>query len=132
MEEATPDHDAIIRLESKIEHLSIAIEAHNIASVERDTRIEEQVRRINGTVAKHTQELHDLTRRPELPNWLTADVVTRGVGEHQAVVREWPDMKMQVEHMWDTYRFGRWALGVLVIMQPLEIVVIAAIVHAWG
>lgn len=53
------DHDAIIELKGQVAALNVSIEAHNVASVERDTRIEVAVVKIeekvgiqNGRVAK--------------------------------------------------------------------------------
>lgn len=52
---------AMTRMEGQITAMGVAIEAHNIASVERDTRIEEQVKATNGTVGKHTDQIGDFT-----------------------------------------------------------------------
>ena len=52
------DHDSLIRLEGQILALTQTVEAHNIASVERDTRIEAGVKTINGKVAEHEGKLN--------------------------------------------------------------------------
>jgi uncharacterized membrane protein YqiK len=123
------DHDTLILLAGTVRQLTTVIEAHNIASVERDTRIEQKVDRINGQVGKHELAIHDIERRPELPEWLTARVVTEGVAQHQNIVRDWPEFTERVEKMWEVFRFGRFFLAALIFVQPLEI---AVIVHFWG
>lgn len=65
------DHDSLIRLESKVEALISTVEAHNIASVERDTRIEEQVKKINGGFRQHDEKLSVLWNDRSVWNWLT-------------------------------------------------------------
>lgn len=67
--------EAIVRLEGKLEAVTQQISAHNIASVERDTRIEQQVLKINGKVAEHETKLSTLWTDRTLWNWVTRAVL---------------------------------------------------------
>lgn len=88
------DHDALIELGSTVRNLSLTIEAHNIASVERDTRIETKLERVAADVERHSLDLFSLNSRPIMP------VETE---EARALV---------IEHreMWSAYRLGRWVV----------------------
>jgi uncharacterized protein YPO0396 len=101
MEQA--DHDALIRLEAKFEAFIVTSSANNIASVERDTRIETAVKAINGTVRKHDA-------------WIsTADSDAIGISAQRE----------QHEEMWSAYKIGRWVgitVGTAAIVQSAGIV----------
>ena len=61
---------AITRLEGKLEAMTVQMSANNIASVERDTRIEERVKGINGSVARHEERLAILWTDRSIWNWV--------------------------------------------------------------
>lgn len=61
---------AITRLEGQIAALNVSIEAHNIASVERDTRIEEQTKATNGKVTQHQSNIDVLMTDRTIWNWI--------------------------------------------------------------
>ena len=67
--------ESIIRLEGKLEALTVQMSAHNIASVERDTRIEQEVKKINGKVAEHEAHVSTLWADRTIWNWVTRGVL---------------------------------------------------------
>lgn len=64
------DHDALIRLEGQFGALNQTIAANNIAAVERDTRIEGELKRVNGSIAKHEERLTILWNDRSIWNWV--------------------------------------------------------------
>lgn len=89
------DHDSIIQLTSAVQQLTATLAANNIASVERDTRIETAVKGINGTVRRHDREI------------LEHQAVPHGGVSHV----ELSTAMSQVAEMWVVWRFGRWLMA---------------------
>ncbi len=125
------DHDALIRLESQVGTLAQQMQQNATEQTRTIARVEEKVDKINGSVGRHDQALRDMTMRPELPAWLTAEVVAQGVSEHRQMHADWqaqkterPALAAKINELWDIYRLGRWLLAALVIMQPVEIFLI--------
>jgi len=125
------DHDALIRVEEKVSSLASAMQQNATEQTKVNTRLEDGIARINGSVGRHDQTLRDMTMRPELPAWLTAEVVAQGVSEHRQMHADWQEQKTErpalaakINELWDIYRLGRWLLAALVIMQPVEIFLI--------
>ena len=86
------DHDRLTRLQAQLDNLQTTIAANNNAAVERDTRIETKVDRINGTVRSHEKDIDVLQRHPVMP-----------ISEEEA--------QEMIEHnreLWTVYRIGRW------------------------
>ena len=90
--EITEDHDVLIGLRSEIIGLRQVVETHNIASVERDTRIEEGLKMVNGTVRRHNDEL-----------LLHANVPHSGVDKTTST-----ELSNQVSEMWMAWGIGKW------------------------
>ena len=105
------DHDAVIRLQSGLEQLTATIAANNIASVERDTRIETAVKAINGTVRKHDHDIYEHLSRP-----------------HPDVTEEEShELIKQHREMWSAYGIGKWVgvtVGTAAIVQSVGIVIL--------
>jgi hypothetical protein len=87
----------MIRLEAKVEALTVTIAANNIASVERDTRIEQKVDRIDGTVRDNTQKIGVM--------WTDRDSVARR-DEMTAI-------------MWNDRSIWNWVQRGVVLVIPL-------------
>jgi hypothetical protein len=125
------DHDGLIRLEAQVATLTQQMQQTATEQTRTSARLEEKVDKINGSVGRHDQILRDMTMRPELPAWLTAEVVAQGVNEHRQMHADWQEQKSErpalaakLNELWDIYRLGRWLLAALVIMQPVEIFLI--------
>jgi uncharacterized protein involved in copper resistance len=99
------DHDALIELKSAVAHMTTTMAANNIASVERDTRIESAVKAINGTVRGHEAELRMIQRQN----------------------KEDDERREQHDEIWTAYKIGRW-IGITVataaVVQSVGIVIL--------
>lgn len=96
------DHDLLIGLRSEIVALRMVVEAHNISSVQRDTRIETKVDRINGTVA-----LHD------------AALIKHAQVEHSNVSPAASEKMIgRLDEMWTAWSIGKWvgAAGLVALL----------------
>jgi hypothetical protein len=88
----TVDHDILIGLKAEVVGLHMIIEAHNIASVERDTRIETVVNETNGTVKIHSAKLlvHEQVPHSGVDS----------VESHEIIAEHY--------EMWNAWKIGRW------------------------
>jgi len=96
------DHDLLIGLRAEGVGLHSSIETHNIASVERDTRIEIAVKEINGTVGRHEQSLI-----------LHAQVPHSGVDHAASAV-----LIGRIDEMWTAWSIGKW-VGTAAVLAML-------------
>ncbi len=96
------DHDLLIALRAEVVGLRLTVEAHNIASVERDTRIETVAKEINGKVRLHDQEL------------AAHNTVPHSGIDHAASAR----LIEQINEMWTAWSVGKWvgAAGILALL----------------
>jgi hypothetical protein len=96
------DHDLLIGLRAELISVRQIIETHNIASVERDTRIETKVQQINGSVSRHDAAL--LTH---------AQVPHSGVAHADSAL-----LVARLNEMWTAWSVGKWVgmAGVLALI----------------
>lgn len=106
------DHDLLISLKAEMISLRVMVEAHNIASVERDTRLETKVDGINGTVALHDNVL------------IKHSQVNHSGINHEASLK----LIEQINEMWTVWSIGKYvgAAGVLALVgQTLALLILA-------
>lgn len=108
------DHDRLTRMQAQLDNLQTTIAANNNASVERDTRIETKVDRINGNVRAHEKSIDELERNPVMP-----------ISEQEA--------QEMIEHnreVWTVYRIGRWiALAGILALMGQTAALIGLVIH---
>ena len=100
------DHDALIRLEAKVDALVATTASQNTGSVERDTRIEAKVDRINGTVRRHDETLNSLQT-------IEAGDVSR---------------RKEHDELWTAYKLGKWIMGGITVALVGQSVALVALV----
>ncbi len=101
------DHDALIRLESQVTGFITQSARTATEAAVRSTRIEEKVtagfERINGSLTKHAQSIHDLESRPLSP--FTAS--------QAALILD------RTDKLWSAYSAGKVLLALFVVEQPV-------------